>query len=483
MKPVNLHKIALALFALLLAASCDKEEFAGRPADDGQPQPIRFDIAMATATAAPSGASTRVTTATDYTSTFTAGDRVGLYIVKGGGGELQSSGNWVDNALLTFDGTEWTCHLPEGKEYFPRDGSPLSFYAYYPYNAQLADARAIEFAVPSDQSTDAGFASAYLMSASEMLVSREHAPVRLEFTHQLALLRVNLKDGDQPKDKAPRPADVVTLKGMQLMTTLDDAMTSGGGMVTGDFTDVKMHYNTADGCWYALVPPQMVVSGSGLLTFQWTGITTLNHKAGQIFILHPGKVNQLDITIDVNMTIDPRHVYAVGDAYPYVGFYDKQGVVFEVSNGGKSGKIIGLKREPSLAWSTEFVFTGISDDDNGRLNMEGFRNRDGFDKYPAMKWVHGLNPQGTTYGAQSTGIWYLPARNEMKAVCKEQMRVILAPVLKALGMENPFPWGFAWTSTDWTNNNVSTTLLANGLGMTQRKESVADKYTWPILAF
>ena len=72
----------------------------------------------------------------------------------------------------------------------------------------------------------------------------------------------------------------------------------------------------------------------------------------------------------------------------------------------------------------------------------------------------------------------------MKAVCSEQNREILTPVLKELGIENPFPeYKYAWTSTDWTNINVATVHLENGLGMAQGKDDAVTNCTWPIMAF
>ncbi len=475
-------KTACTLCALLLAAACGKEEFAVPPPAGGAPQEIRFEIAIATAAATPCGASTRVATNTDFTSSFTAGDRVGLFIVKGDGA-LQSAGNWVDNAPMTFDGTTWTCDLPAGKDVYPKDGKPLSFYAYYPYRPEGVDPLAMPFTVQTDQSTT-GLSASYLLTASTPNVDKTADPVSLTFRHKLALVRVKLADGPADKDKAPRPADVVTLKGRQPSATLN--LATGDVATSGAATDIRMHYNSAEKCWYALVPQQNVPQGSVLLTFEWTYLTTLSHRPSRSFNLIRSEVKPLDLTIDVNLTVDPNHVYKVGDIYPYVGFSGKKGVVFEVSNGGKSGKIVGLRRmEGVLVWSTELVFTNISDDDNGRVNMEGFRKRDGkFEKYPAMKWVDGLNRQGTTYGAQSTGVWYLPALNEMRAVCSEQNREILTPVLKELGIENPFPeYKFAWTSTDWTNINVATVHLENGLGMALSKDDAVTNCTWPVMAF
>lgn len=476
--------MVFALFALLLAASCDKEEFADIPVDRGESQEIRFDIAVATAM--PSGASTRVTTSTDgnYTSSFTAGDKVGLYIVKGDGG-LQSSGNWVNNVPMSYDGTKWTYRLPEGRDCYPKDGSKLSFYAYYPYNAGLTDPLAMSFTVPADQS--AGLSSGYLMSARQTGVAKSHNPVQLTFSHKMAMVRVNLKDGVAAKDKAPRPADVVTLKGRQLTTSLNLATDECN--TSGTVTDVKMHYNTGDKCWYALVPQQVVTPTSVQLTFEWTHILTLKHTPPRQFTLPRGEVKPLDITINVDMNIDPNHVYKVGDAYPHVGFYDKKGVVFEVGESGKSGKIFSLQRKYGLAWSTENVRTEANNDYNGRENMITIKTRDAaFEKYPAFKWVYSLNPEETSYAADSKGIWYLPASDELKAFGareNEANQKKVARTLEALGVEDPFTGVLIWSSTESYYNdpqNRADLISAQGGGGLSAPKG-REAYTWPIMAF
>lgn len=481
MKRENLYKIVFALFALLLVAACDKEEFDGSPID-GEPQPIRFDIAVATAT--PSEPSTRVSTATDFTSSFTAGDQVGLYIVKGDGG-LKSSNNWVDNALMTFDGTKWTCDLPSGKEYYPRDGSKLSFYAYYPYNAQVADPLNMSFSVQKDQSV--GLSSSYLMTASRKGVPKSHNPVQLTFSHKLAMVKVNLKDGVAAKDKAPFPANVVTLKGRQLTASLN--LANDVVSTLGDATDVKMYYNETEKCWYALVPQQVVTIDSEQLTFEWTHILTLKHTPPKQFTLAMAEVKPLEITINVNMTVSANHVYKVGDAYPYGGFYDKKGVVFEVSDGGKSGKIISRERWSGYAWSTEEFITNANDDNNGRVNMETVLNHDNtFAKYPAFQWVHSLNPQSTTYEADSKGIWYLPGDYETKPMFEGENKEKVSRTLKALGMEDPFPEDDGmWSSTEayrgaYPNSRAYSINLWAGVVMTSWKGNNKE-YTWPIMAF
>lgn len=483
MKRENLYKIVFALFALLLAAACDKEELVDTPVD-GEPQPIRFDIAVATAT--PSEPSTRVSTATDFTSSFTAGDQVGLYIVKGDGG-LQSSGNWVENVPMTFDGTKWTCDLPSGKKYYPKDGSKLSFYAYYPYNAQVSNPLAMGFSVQADQS--GGLSSSYLMTASRKGVSKSHDPVQLEFKHKLAMVKVNLINGQEAHNRAPGPADVVTLKGRWLTTSLN--LATDVFVSSGTATDVKMYYNEDDKCWYALVPQQVVTIGSVQLTFEWTHILTLKHTPPKQFTLAMAEVKPLEITINVNMTIDPNHVYEIGDAYPHVGFYDKKGVVFEVSDDGKSGKILSLQRWPNIEWSTETVELGADNRENGRVNMATVMEHDAtFAKYPAFLKVHEQNPPKTIYTDDSKGIWYLPAADELQAMYgNDDTKAKVGRTLEALGLEIAYPWGYAWRSTERVYNPKNDALRINMYGTvlygikTSKAESNGINHVWPIMAF
>ena len=66
---------------------------------------------------------------------FEDGDEVGIYVVNYDGstaGTLTVSGNQVDNALFTFDGSKWT---PENSIYWKNANTAADFYAYYPYSS------------------------------------------------------------------------------------------------------------------------------------------------------------------------------------------------------------------------------------------------------------------------------------------------------------------------------------------------------------
>lgn len=474
MKLEYIHKIAPVLFFLLLFASCGKEEFADIPAG-GNDEKIRFDISVNPAKAIPSGGQTRVSTDSEYGSTFTDGDQVGVFIVKESDGGLRSKGNWVDNMKMTYSNGSWNYSLPTGKKYYPRDGSKLSFYAYSPY-MDTVDPLAIIFSVKSDQSS--GLSSSYLMTASKTEVSRSHEPVSLSFSHRLAMVKINLINGEGPENIAPGPADVAMLNSRKLKTTLNLAEGTVGEAEEGEAIGIKMFHNT-DKCWYALIPAQ-TLSGKKILSFEWDRVVSLNVKftSGGIQ-LKSGQVKPLDITIAANVKADSAYIYRVGDAYPYLSF-DKKGVVIEM-DGDEPSKIIGLKRGEGLAWSINGASAGATDLHNGLKNMAAVRAIDGgFDNHPAFKWVHELNPGVTTYEENSKNIWYLPGSKEIESIFTDPVKDEIVKTFKALGLENPFQYApdKCWSSTKVSGAGAK---AYSDDGSVSEEGASSELLVWPIM--
>ena len=98
-----------------------------------------------------------------------------------------------------------------------------------------------------------------------------------------------------------------------------------------------------------------------------------------------------------------------GNVFYYLGQYStafgSAGVVFEITNGGQSGKMVSAE-ETKLAWSTEKITTEAKNKDDGMANMNTIKahNHD-LSKYPALKWC-------TDYGTD----WYLPSINELRII-------------------------------------------------------------------
>lgn len=139
----------------------------------------------------------------------------------------------------------------------------------------------------------------------------------------------------------------------------------------------------------------------------------------------------------------PVKTYQVGD------YYDdgtKQGVVFEVSEDGRHGKIVSL-RQSEQRWCSEAEYrkgikTGATDQANGMTNHRIIEQIDNWrNKYPAFAWCADLG-EG----------WYLPAIEESKKILLDDvvhdkvnrtLQKLKAPKLFARG-----EWELSWSSTE-----------------------------------
>lgn len=139
----------------------------------------------------------------------------------------------------------------------------------------------------------------------------------------------------------------------------------------------------------------------------------------------------------------PVKTYQVGD------FYDdgtKQGVVFEVSEDGRHGKIVSLEQSEQR-WSTEAesngeIETGANDRRNGMANQRIIEQIDDWrNKYPAFAWCADLGKG-----------WYLPALKELLLLLlQEADREKVNQTLVSQGAEELFGRGedeWYWSSTE-----------------------------------
>ncbi len=125
--------------------------------------------------------------------------------------------------------------------------------------------------------------------------------------------------------------------------------------------------------------------------------------------------------------------YKVGD---YYCDNVKEGIVFQVYDGGKHGKIISL-RCSTAQWSERAVAerpTDATSDDNGMVNMEEIMDMPNWEaNYPAF----------AACASMGDG-WYLPASEEMELVFKNKDAI--NRTLAEKGHEKMST--FYWTSTD-----------------------------------
>lgn len=418
-----IYSLIPAATTLFLLASCSGEELGGMemPPQTDSPQKIRFEMAYATAAEVPDKGTpvTRISTSTDgsYTNSWEDGDEVGVFIVKGNAG-LQETENWVDNMKMTYSNGDWSYTLPPGKEYYPVDEA-LSFYAYYPYTDGLNPISNLA-TLPTDQSRLTNIEDIYLFTARTTGIQNSSEPVRLEFSSALAIIELSLKSGGDGGRLTDRI--VVTMEGCQtyLSFNIESGQTEAAGKVfpitlrrveqPGD-ADYRTNYT-----YQAIVPAQTLEAGK---EFRFAdkdvpGSRDLIYRLPEAVTLEPGQVKPFEITL--KPALDPAHEYKVGDFYPHKGF--PIGVVYEVDGTGQHGKIV-YRESINTFWGK--ATTILTDENSGRANMRAVYNANSrsFDGYPAFQWADSLNPTGTEYTDDAKGIWYLPALNELRALCNQ----------------------------------------------------------------
>lgn len=193
MKRMTLYSIYAACLGLALClAGCGQEEMteAGeQPADV-----MRFSL-----THPDEGARTRVTE-----THFEKDDRIGLYVCTAEA-PLEVGGNYVNNALLTFNGSAWHPERP----IFWNNGS-YDVYAYYPQVSPVTSVDDLPFCVATDQQaagneqTPGGYEASDFLWASAKKQTAGNEAVKLNFRHCMSKLTVRLVKGpDYDGDELP----------------------------------------------------------------------------------------------------------------------------------------------------------------------------------------------------------------------------------------------------------------------------------------
>ncbi len=132
--------------------------------------------------------------------------------------------------------------------------------------------------------------------------------------------------------------------------------------------------------------------------------------------------------------------YKVGDYYNENG---KQGVVFEVWDNGRHGKIVSLD-ETMAQWCAderyeEGIKLGLPNMSNGKLNTDKVMRRSDSDQYPAFVLCR-------KKGAD----WYLPAKDELKAIFNNKSKI--NSTLAKYGAELRSDGCAYWSSTEYEDD-------------------------------
>ncbi len=161
---------------------------------------------------------------------------------------------------------------------------------------------------------------------------------------------------------------------------------------------------------------------------------------------------------------DPTKTYKVGD---YYNDGVREGVVFDVSEDGRHGKIVSMKQSvEKLQWVSDKVeecsFIGANNESDGLYNMARVKDRpDWREKYPAFAWCAALG-EG----------WYLPSINELKQFTLDSYvrQVVNRSLSKNDGVEicgMKSEWFFYWSSTETSSHRSTGEYCARYVSMYQ----------------
>lgn len=153
-----------------------------------------------------------------------------------------------------------------------------------------------------------------------------------------------------------------------------------------------------------------------------------------------------------------RRTFVVGDAYPNAN--NIVGVVYSITNGGKSGKVVSLDLAP-YAWGLTATTTNATSTTNGATNLTAIKAQPSWaTNYPGFSWA------STHNSLTNRLVWYLPAKDELTAIYAAK-----AAVDKGLGKVSgtPLGTGVYWSSTESTSNNAWSVDFNNGTAATAAK--------------
>ena len=260
--------------------SCQKEAPVTLQ-DDGQ---IRFEFGLP---------STKATA-----ENFEAGDQVSVWAVEYASEdapELQIGGNFLNNEMLTYDGSAWNSSR---NVYWSE--KPCDFYAVYPY-IRPNSVESYIFEIQADQNSprtaDAlgGYEASDLLFAKAENVSRADGKVSLKFRHMMSKCIVNVVKGEKFEGELPED---IAVHIYNTVTTADLNLANGSieKYALGNRNTITMKKLASDK-FEAVVIPQNIERRTPLIEISMGGIAYLMEYS---LSFKPGYQHTINLTVNTS---------------------------------------------------------------------------------------------------------------------------------------------------------------------------------------
>lgn len=220
---------------------------------------------------------------------FESGDRVGLFITRQDA-PLEVSGNYVNNAALTFDGSQWTTEKPV---YW--DGGTYNIYAYYPQTSPVTSVDDLPFSVATDQNAAGGYEASDFLWATQQNASASDTPVSLQFAHRMSRMLIRLVEGEDYEGELPADAEVY------IHNTVPEATIDlSAGVVTRDDYGTRQSIRAqslGNHTYAAIIVPQRLDNRQPLVEVIMKGVSYLYESK---FVFKPGVQHSVQLVITKN---------------------------------------------------------------------------------------------------------------------------------------------------------------------------------------
>lgn len=223
---------------------------------------------------------------------FNVGDSIGIFAVKRVDVNKPalpgSQNNQAHNVKWVKTAEGWRPASAVDKVVWVQDGTPLDFYAYYPYQRDVMNPDSIILAVQKNQIDEQALILSDFLRAVNIQGLTEGV-VELNFSHQFALINVKLirEGGGIESDAALVATDVCTKVAFNLGTGVQTPMETGRVQLFCE--------NPASHIYQGIVPAQEFTGGTATFQIDDKGVTYV--YAFKDMTLQPGSCQRFELNL------------------------------------------------------------------------------------------------------------------------------------------------------------------------------------------
>ena len=222
-------------------------------------------------------------------TSFEDDDQVGLFLTTNKT-PLELSGNYANNAKLTYSFKKWKTDKP----IYWNEGN-YDAYAYYPYVASPASVDDFPFSVSTNQHEEANYAASDFLWAGKKGVQAGNGAVTLQFQHSMSRLVIQLVKSDDYEGDLPEEAEVYIHSTVPAATVdLSVGIATRNTYAAAKTIRAK---SLGEQKYAAIIVPQRLNNRQPLVEVVMKGVSYLYESK---FIFKPGVQHNVNLSVSKN---------------------------------------------------------------------------------------------------------------------------------------------------------------------------------------